>query len=214
MSTAASKPEASGGRVWGGTTLAERKAARQTTLREATLDLIGEQGAAGVTVRSVCRRAGLTDRYFYESFAGRDELLAAVFLQVLDELQAALAAAAASGGSPEDVARRAISALAEIGLDDPRKGRLLLVEPMSDPALTGVTVAVAPEIMRMVRAQLPTGESKARTAMIALGLVGALASLFSTWIGGQLRVTREELIEHCVELTVDAFYRGKALPAD
>lgn len=205
---------ASGDRVWGGTTLAERRAARQAALREATLDLIGEQGAAGVTVRSVCRRAGLTDRYFYESFSGRDELLAGVFLQVLDELQRALEAATTSSQDPVIVARAAIGALAEIGLDDPRKGRLLLVEPMVDPALTGVTVAVAPEIMRMVRTHLPAGESKGRTAMIALGLVGSVASLFSTWIGGQLRVTREELIEHCVELTVDAFYRGRALPDD
>ncbi|WP_434090437.1 TetR family transcriptional regulator [Nocardia beijingensis] len=39
------------------------------------LDLIGESGAAGVTMRGVCRRAGLTTRYFYENFATRDELL-------------------------------------------------------------------------------------------------------------------------------------------
>jgi AcrR family transcriptional regulator len=62
-------------RLWGGTTLTERREARRTALLEAALDLIGEAGAAAVTMRAVCRRAGLTDRYFYESFSDRDDLL-------------------------------------------------------------------------------------------------------------------------------------------
>jgi len=92
------------------------RAARRTALLTAALDLIGEQGGAGVTVRSVCRRAGLTDRYFYENFAGRDELLAGLFLQVADELQESLKTSmAAAGDDQEAQARAAIDAFVAIG---------------------------------------------------------------------------------------------------
>lgn len=197
-------------RVWGGTTLAERRASRRNALVEATLDLVGEHGGAGVTVRSVCRRAGLTDRYFYESFAGRDELLAAVFLQVADEVQQAFKAITATAADdPEAQARAAVEALVAIGLDDPRKGRLMLVEPLSDPALSGVTLAVVPTFTRLVRHQLPPGASKNEGAMTAVALTGAVATLFFGWISGTLPVSREELIEHCVQ-TVLLFWRGDA----
>ena len=39
---------------------------------------MGTEGAAAATMRATCREAALTERYFYESFANRDELLVAV----------------------------------------------------------------------------------------------------------------------------------------
>ncbi|WP_280503073.1 TetR/AcrR family transcriptional regulator, partial [Nocardia farcinica] len=78
--------ESAGPRIWGGTTLTERREARRAALLEAALDLIGEAGAAGVTMRAVCRRANLTDRYFYESFSSRDELLDVLYRSVGEEL--------------------------------------------------------------------------------------------------------------------------------
>ena len=54
---------------WAGTTLADRRADRRRRLLDVGLDLLGSRGSAAVSVRSVCRTAQLTDRYFYESFA-------------------------------------------------------------------------------------------------------------------------------------------------
>lgn len=199
--------ESAEARVWGGTTLAERRATRRAALLEAALDLIGEDGGPGVTVRSVCRRAGLTDRYFYENFAGRDELLAGLFLSVADELQQAFQTAVTQAGdSQEQQARAAVEAFVRVCLDDPRKGRLLLVEPLADPALSGVSVAVVPMFTRLVRKQLPGESGKVKGALTAVGLTGALASLFFGWLSGTLPVSREELIEHCVD-TVRLFWR-------
>ena len=43
----------------------------------AGLDLLGgESDPDDLTVRAICRRAGLTVRYFYESFADKDEFVA------------------------------------------------------------------------------------------------------------------------------------------
>jgi AcrR family transcriptional regulator len=185
-------------RVWGGTTLEQRRAARRSALLDAALDLLGEHGGAGVTVRSVCRKAGLTDRYFYENFASRDELLAALFLQVADELQQAMESISPAGGSREEQARAAVEAFVSVCLDDPRKGRLLLVEPLSDAALSGVSVGVAPTFTRLVRRQLPPGASKNESILTSVALTGAVATLFFGWLSGTLTVSREELIEQCV----------------
>lgn len=198
-------------RVWGGTTLAERRANRRAALLEAALDLIGEEGGPGVTVRSVCRRAGLTDRYFYENFAGRDELLAGLFLSVADELQQAFQVAVEQADdTQEQQARAAVEAFVQICLDDPRKGRLLLLEPFADPALSGVSVAVVPTFTRLVRKQLPGESSKVQGAMTAVGMTGAVASLFFGWLSGTLPVSREELIDHCVDTVLLFWRRGTA----
>ena len=65
-------------RTWAGTTLEDRAAARRAALIEAGTELLGTEGAAGVTVRAACRATKLSERYFYESFDGRDALLRAV----------------------------------------------------------------------------------------------------------------------------------------
>lgn len=197
---------AGGERVWGGQTLAERKEVRRLALLEAALDLIGEQGGTAVTVRSVCRRAGLTDRYFYESFAGRDELMVGLYMVVADELHGVLAdTAAAAHHDVATEARAMVDAAISWILDDPRKGRLLLVEPLTDPTLGGASIATIPQFSRLVVAQLPNSASRTKRNLTAVGLTGALGGLFAAWAGGTLKVTREELTAHCVELVTRAY---------
>jgi len=45
--------------------------------------LMGEGGLEGLTIRAVLKRTGLARRAFYESFAGKDDLVLAVFERVL-----------------------------------------------------------------------------------------------------------------------------------
>lgn len=197
---------AGGERVWGGQTLAERKETRRRALLAAALDLIGEQGGSAVTVRSVCRRAGLTDRYFYESFAGRDELMVGLYMVVADEMHALLTETAAkTKGDLAAEAHAMIDAIIGWILDDPRKGRLLLVEPLTDPTLGGASIATIPQFSRLVVAQLPKSASKTKRNLTAVGLTGALGGLFAAWAGGTLKVSREELTAHCVDLITGAY---------
>jgi AcrR family transcriptional regulator len=68
-----------GGRAYGGLGPAERVAARRERFIEAGTELFGDAGFRGATVRGVCAAAGLTDRYFYESFPSLEALLAEVY---------------------------------------------------------------------------------------------------------------------------------------
>src|SRR4051794_19105906 len=77
-------------RVYRGSPAPERASQRRTQLVAAGRKLFGKSGYAAVTVRSVCVEAGLTERYFYESFSNREELLAAVYLACVGDLQEAV----------------------------------------------------------------------------------------------------------------------------
>lgn len=52
---------------------------------DAAFDLLAEDGLEGLTIRAVLKRTGLARRAFYERFAGKDDLVLAVFAQALEE---------------------------------------------------------------------------------------------------------------------------------
>lgn len=196
-------------RSWGGTKLADRRAARRRTLLDVAERLAGEEGCAAVTVRSVCRGARLTDRYFYESFTGRDDLLLAAFERVADEARSALEGAVAIGDPQREVrARAAVAAFVALVLDAPHKGRLLLLEPFADPVLGARSHLLMPAFTDLVGGQLAgTGDDIDRR-LAAHALVGGLANLFAGWLHGTLDVPRERLEAHCVDLVLAATSSG------
>lgn len=76
--------------VYGGRTAEQRKAQRRDALVTAALEIWQAKNWPGVTMRGVCAAAGLTDRYFYESFTDRDDLLTTIWDQMRDETMAML----------------------------------------------------------------------------------------------------------------------------
>lgn len=186
-----------GPRIWGGTTLTERREARRTALLEAALDLIGEAGASGVTMRAVCRRANLTDRYFYESFTSRDELLDVLYRQVAEEFLQPMTAFAATDEPTRD--RELARILVDKVLDDPRKSRLFLVEPYSSTGLGQTTISVMPVFTRLMQDHLFAHiDDPVKRRLAAVTMASGNAGMFSAWLNGSLRATRDEITDHCV----------------
>ncbi|MEC3980896.1 TetR/AcrR family transcriptional regulator [Amycolatopsis sp. H20-H5] len=190
-------------RTWAGTTLDDRKAARRAQLVAAGLDLLGTEGSAAVSVRAVCRAAKLTERYFYESFTDREELVVAVYAQVGAQARQALLDAVGTAAEPAHRARAAVTAFVELMVDDPRQGRVLLLAPMTDPALTRRGIELLPAFAALVVGQLSHGDETDRQ-LTAIGLVGALSNVFIAYLDGSLKVSRDRLIAHCVRLVLGA----------
>jgi AcrR family transcriptional regulator len=198
-------------RVWGGTTLDARREARRERLLAVGLELLGgPDGPPAVSVRSVCRHARLTDRYFYESFADREALLVAVYEQVGREALRVLAEAVrtttADPSGPE-VPRAAVRAFMGLLTEDPRKGRVLLLAPLSDPTLNRCGLLLQPAFVELLRGQLavavrrPEPDELAQR-LTASALIGALTNLFARWLDGSLAASAEQLTEYCVRLLV------------
>ena len=154
---------------------------------------------AGTTlsVRAACRSAQLTERYFYESFPDRDALVLAVYQQVADEVRTVLDRAA-SDGDPSEVARRSIEALVTLMVDDRRKGRVLLVAPLTEEALAEPSKALLPAMSELIRSNLPRSTPAGQRTLISVGLLGSLTALFYAYLEGGMQVSREELVDHCV----------------
>lgn len=192
-------------RTWGGTTLADRRATRRRQFLEAGLELAGTHGTPAVSVRAACRTAKLTERYFYENFTDRDAYLLAVYEHVSDQARDALVRAVQQASPhPEDLVRAAVTAFIELIIDDPRKGTVLLLAPLADPALAQRGSEMLPAFTALIHDQLPSTLDEPERRMIAVGLVGSLANLFISYLDGTLAVPRDRLLEHCVRLILSA----------
>jgi AcrR family transcriptional regulator len=58
---------------------------RKQSILNAAYALLDEEGLEGLTIRAVLKRTGLARRAFYERFAGKDDLVLAVFEETLKE---------------------------------------------------------------------------------------------------------------------------------
>ena len=188
-------------RIWGGTTLEERQRDRRARLLQAGVALIADGGGQAVSVRAVCREAGLTSRYFYEHFEGRDDFTVAVFQSLAEEAQHAIRQAVASAsGDPRAVAEAAVGAVVDIAVDHPEKGRVLFVAPTTDPVLFDARDRFFPVIAEMIADQIPRRDSLASRKLKSASLVGALGHTFFLYVGGHLDVPRKVFVQHCVDL--------------
>lgn len=188
-------------RQYRGRSAEERAADRRERLLEAGLTVFGGEADSKATMTAICREAGLTERYFYESFTGRDELLVCVVEQIADEIRdRALAALAETERSPEDRARAAIAAFVSVLTDDPRKGRIAVVESAATEPLRTRRRALLREFARLVAQESRElwGESALEPPhdeVSALLFVGGLAEVMTAWLRGEVAVTPEQIVD-------------------
>ena len=201
---------ASSTRTYRGVSAEDRRADRRERLLEAGLDLLGNEGWSGTTVRGVCARAGLTERYFYESFPDREALLLAVFDEIIGEAtRVVLEAVEAAPHHARAKSRAAIAAFVELLTADPRKGRTAFVEAMGSEALMQRRLQTLRGFAQLIAAQgrafygnSAVGREDAE--LTAFVLVGGLAETLIAWLRGELEVSRERLVDHCAEVFVAA----------
>jgi AcrR family transcriptional regulator len=179
---------------WTGVPLESRLALRRDNLIAAGVQLLGGEHGPALTVRAVCRKAALTERYFYESFADRDEFVRAVY----DDVCARAMNALTSAKTP----REAVEQFVELMVDDPVRGRVLLLAPAVEPVLTRSGAEWMPDFIELLQRKLSRIGDPVLQKMIATSLVGALSSLFTAYLNGRLGATREQFIDYCVNMLV------------
>src|SRR5690606_1680294 len=91
--TMAAARDRGAGRRYSGMDAAERTRARRAAILGAALELFGTAGFAATSVKQICVAAGLTERYFYESFRDRHAALAGVYGEIVAELRLSTQAA-------------------------------------------------------------------------------------------------------------------------
>lgn len=196
-------PMTEGARRYGGQDATERTAERRARLVAAGLDLMGERGIAATTVRGVAEASGLAARYFYESFEGIETLQVAVFDAIAAE--AAERAVAALAAAPDDPAARIRAVLGEmvdLFLDDPRKGRVVLIDSVTSPVLGPRVLQESSRFAGMVAATASSGDPAAAAddlpvelRLTAQFLIGGVAHAIGAVLRGDVAAGRDQLVD-------------------
>ena len=122
-------------RPYRGVEAADRLAERRARLLQAGLDILGsDSDLSDLTVRGICRQAGVTARYFYESFTDKDDFVASVYDSVIADIAAGTQAAVAAA-PPKQQNRAAMANIVRTIADDPRVGRLLFNSLLANSVL-------------------------------------------------------------------------------
>lgn len=187
-------------RSYRGISAQQRRDQRREQLLEAGLDLLGTRGWRQTTMTAVCTRAGLTERYFYESFAHRDELLLAVLDRIASQIRdVGLRALAETEGDPQMKAKAAIGAFVDLLTGDPRIGRVAMLESAAEP-LRARRHELLREFAQLIATQARTlyGDDALpppHDQIAGLLLTGGLAELLMAWLTGELPASRQDIID-------------------
>src|ERR1041384_2917106 len=84
-------------RRYSGQSFEDRQAERRERLIRAAVQVAGRVGLDATSVAAICAEAGLTARYFYESFPTREAIFVEAYRAVQDELFAYIAASHGPG---------------------------------------------------------------------------------------------------------------------
>ncbi|MEL0167477.1 MAG: TetR/AcrR family transcriptional regulator [Pseudomonadaceae bacterium] len=194
-------------RRYRGTTPQERRAERRQRLIDAAIEVYGTHGYRHSGVKQVCDAAGLTQRYFYESFGHSDELLIACYQQTAAWLRIANKAAGEAAGSDRLARFKAmLHSYFNILKEQPVVARLLLVEirgisPEVDRAIDQ-TLQVTSETITRVLAR--PGEQL--DPWLQAGMLGGTIHIALRWMAGGYAEP--------VEVVTEAAYRlGESLLA-
>ena len=177
---------------WSGVPLPDRQVLRRDELIAAGVTLLGSPDGPALTVRAVCREAGLTERYFYESFPDRDEFVRAVYDDVCTRAMTALMSAA----TPRDAVEQFVALM----VDDPVRGRVLLLAPQVEAVLIHSGAEWMPSFIELLQSKLTAISDLMLQKMMATGLIGALTALFTAYLDGRLTPSRDQFIDYCVDL--------------
>ncbi|MEI9887163.1 MAG: TetR/AcrR family transcriptional regulator [Rhizomicrobium sp.] len=160
------------GRRYAGASHADRRTERRARLVLAAIQVFGRAGREGATVAAICAEAGLTARYFYESFPNRE----ALYLEAYREVQRELLAELARWADPGDPVRGALTGFYAALAQHPGLARVFLLDPHGrDPEMQAAGQDTA---RRLVLLFAP----KTTAPLVAAGLLGAVIDIARRWI--------------------------------
>lgn len=204
-------------RLYAGADSAERQARRRAAFMEAGLALFGTVGYRKTTIRALCKAAGLTDRYFYESFTDQEDLLAAVYGERIQLLQAQVLTALAEVPSSHDWDLSITAALHALFrfAEDPVTARVVWLE------ILGVSDRIDQQyedslrffvdfLHQLTESQFPQAFPEPHQAhWVARAIVSAVSGSAMSWVLTNYREPRETVIQ-----ALQIVFKGLLLQAD
>jgi AcrR family transcriptional regulator len=169
--------------------------------------IVGGSGAGDLTVRGVCRASGLSERYFYESFPDRESLLLAVHERAEHQARERLLDALTTAESRDAAIRAVVETFVEFFEEDPGRSRILLQEPLVQPALAQAWRRSLTTLAAML-AGLITSDGQDPEAtdvrLASIALAGGLTGMYLAYRGQAIKADRQQIISQGIALIARA----------
>jgi len=177
------------GRAYRGMSPEQRLRERRQRLIDAGMRVFGTAGYRNAKVRTICREAGLTERYFYESFNGRAELFSAVYehvaARIRDQVTEALRT---TPGDVHELADAGLRAFFGILQQQPAMARVFLVEYIgAGDEMNERARQAAADFSNVVRALIQDTYNTDQLldldpTLLTSGLIGSTAYIGMQWV--------------------------------
>lgn len=187
-----------------GKTPDERHEERREKFLVAGKVIFGDRGFQDAKVRDICAEAGLTERYYYETFGSLPKLYEAVYYRELAVLQGTLDKVVATGPrEPEVMALALLRAYYSLLFNDQRLARILIIDIYG--AASNIRELYKHGIQEFsdrfgllaAFGLKSIDDKKLDDAMISTALIGTASSLAMRWFIGGYQEPMESVVTNC-----------------
>lgn len=178
-------------RRYSGQSFADRQSDRRARLVRAALQVAGRFGLEGTSVAAICAEAGLTARYFYESFPNRD----AIFVEAYRLAQEELLKEVGTAKDRADPVRSALKGFYTALYTHPGLARVFLVD-LNDHG-NDMKAASQEGSKKLIEAFA----LKDRHPLLIAGIVGAIVDVAKRWIESEFAEPVEKVVEIALPFT-------------
>lgn len=220
--TTAAADAARGERVYRGASNEQRVSERRQRLLAAAIHCFGTHGYHHTTLKMLCAEAGLTERYFYESFGNFDDLLCSAYTAAAEAMLAKVAAKVARA-APNVHARMlaALDTYLAVVAADKARARLVLMEIEGASEAANATYRHRLElstdlIEQVICAGLPARPANGLAPRLLSGaLLGAIYQTAKNWALADFKPARAVLVKnlHAVGMATVAAWQAPAATA-
>jgi AcrR family transcriptional regulator len=178
-------------RRYSGQSFEDRQAERREKLVLAAVKVAGRLGLEGTSVAAICAEAGLTARYFYESFPTRE----AIFVEAYRAVQTELFARMQSTPKAGDHTRRALTGFFTAIQSSPGLARVFLID-LDDHggAMRMASFEGAGKFSKALGL-------KAGHPLMVAGIIGAIVDIGKRWIESEFAEPLEKVVEIALPFT-------------
>jgi AcrR family transcriptional regulator len=178
-------------RRYSGQSFEDRQAERRQRLIRAAMQVAGRVGLQAASVAAICAEAGLTARYFYESFPTRE----AIFVEAYRAAQGELLARIAEVRGARDAARRALTGFFAAIRSRADLARVFLIDlDDHDGAMRIASFEGASKLSKSFGL-------KATHPLMVAGIIGAIVDIAKHWIESDFAEPVEKVVEIALPFT-------------
>lgn len=195
-------PVGQSSRAYRGASPHQRVEQRRAQLVDAGVDIFGTIGYRAATIDHICARAGLSKRYFYESFPDSEALLLACYERCTNEFIDAMVTAVTEAPATIEAQLRAVLVGFFSAIDaDQRGARIFLLEVLGvstavDEAYAAQFNTAASSIKALAGDAFSTSRlPKPQLDVIAQGIFGSIMTVATQWLLDHRRRPRAQLID-------------------